>query len=89
MDIFVGRSLKDAVNDVYTSDLKDIIGQHWDMFRSIFDGNKQRFDMNMDAVNKARQYEGHAKAITTREVENFENSYLWFERELASVQILE
>ncbi len=88
MDTFVGRSLKDAMNDVYTRDLKDIIDRHWQMFSGIFDENRQRFDMNMDAVNKARRYDGHVKVITAKEVENFENSYNWFERCLARVKML-
>jgi hypothetical protein len=57
--------------------LKEIVSQNWDVFCNLFANNKQRFEMNMDTVNKARRVDCHTKPVTTSEAEEFENSYQW------------
>lgn len=86
-DLFVGREPRDVINDVYVSDLKKIIEANWDVFGTLFDDNKRRFLMNMDAVNKGRRIEAHAKPATKEEIEEFSNSYSWLMARLCKVSV--
>lgn len=83
--LFVGRRPQQAIEELFTLDLKDVVLGNWLVFAPLFDGNKSRFEMNMDAVNRARRFDAHTKTITTREVEDFENSYIWLAQRLRRV----
>ncbi len=84
-ELFVGRTPQEVVNDVYLLDLKSIITENWDVFGSLFDENKPRFEMNMEAVNKARRVDAHTKPVSPQEAEEFENSYGWINVRLSRV----
>lgn len=85
--LFTGRPPKDVMNELFTTDLKDIILGHWDVFGPLFDKKKARFDMNMDTLNKARRIDGHSKPVSTQDVEDIQNSYGWLQARLASVSL--
>jgi hypothetical protein len=85
--LFVGRTVQDGLNELYTSDLKVIVLENWDVFGTLFDGHKGRFEMNMDTINKARRVEAHTKAFSKEEAEEFENSYSWLANRLARVPL--
>jgi hypothetical protein len=74
--IFVGRKLPDALNELYTADLKAIITSHWPVFEGLF-GGRARFEMNMDTINIARRADAHSKPVTRQEAIEFNNSYAW------------
>jgi len=76
-DLFVGRRPQEVMNELYTLDLKDIIGENWETFGPLFDSNKVRFEMNMDTLNRARRIDGHTKPMTEDEGLEFESSYAW------------
>lgn len=82
--ITVDRVCEDAT-DLYTLDLKTIIVAHWETFAPLFGGNKGRFEMNMDTLNKARRVDAHAKPIPPAEVEEISNSYAWLHARLDSI----
>jgi hypothetical protein len=84
-ELFVGRTPQQVINDLYTLDLKTIIVAHWDAFASLFGGNKGRFEMNMDTLNKARRIDAHAKPIPQVEAEEIGNSYAWLKARLSSI----
>jgi hypothetical protein len=83
--LFVGRTPQEVLQELYFSDLKTIMLEDWDVFGSLFDNHKTRFEMNMDTVNKARRVEAHTRAITQDEAVEFENSYLWLNNRIAKV----
>ncbi len=84
-ELFTGRTPQQVVNDLYTLDLKFIVSSNWEVFSSLFDANKARFEMNMDTLNKARRIEGHTRPITVEEAAEFENSYAWLRTRLIRV----
>lgn len=83
--LFVGRSPQVAIEELFTTDLKDVVIGVWNVFSPLFDGNKSRFEMNMDAVNRARRVDSHTKSVTQQEAEDFENSYVWLIQRLRKV----
>ena len=83
--LFVGRTPQQVMEELYLFDLKTIMLESWDVFGSLFDNHKTRFDMNMDTVNKARRVEAHTRAISPNEIVEFENSYTWIENRIAKV----
>ena len=75
------------MNELFTIDLKHIVMDNWDMFRSLFDNKKVRFEMNMDTLNKARRIDGHSKPVGKSDVEDIQNSYAWLQARLAPVNL--
>ena len=63
-ELFVGRTPQEVLIELYTLDLKTIVMENWDVFGPLFEGNKSRFEMNMDTINRARRVETHTKPIT-------------------------
>jgi hypothetical protein len=84
-DLFVGRTPQQVINDLYTIDLKTIILTNWEIFGPLFGGNRARFEMNMDTLNRARRIDAHAKPIVAAEVEEILNSYSWIRARLHSI----
>ncbi len=84
-DLFVGRTPQQVVSDLYTLDLKTIITSNWDTFGPLFGGNRGRFEMNMDTLNKARRIDAHAKPIPPAESEEISNSYAWLRARLDAI----
>ena len=82
-----GRRPKDVMNELFTIDLKYIVIDNWDMFRTLFDNKKARFEMNMDTLNKARRIDGHSKPVGKSDVEDIQNSYAWLQARLAPVNL--
>ena len=73
--LFVGRKVEDAIEDLYFDDLRLIVDKNWSVFAPLFDERKDRFDMNMETANQARRKDGHAKLGVDRE--DFLNSLEW------------
>lgn len=88
-ELFVGRTPQDVANDLYTTELKDIIIAQWDVFSPLFGGNRSRFEMNMDTLNKARRSDAHAKPIPSADAENISNSYAWLRARLLAIPGIE
>jgi len=86
-DLFVGRSPRDVIHELFTPDLKMIIAKHWTNFGHLFDSNKPRFEMNMDTLNKARRIDAHTKPVAPGEVEEFRNSYSWLLGRLKTIAL--
>ncbi|HWG41291.1 MAG TPA: hypothetical protein VN688_00790 [Gemmataceae bacterium] len=84
-DLFVGRSPQDVMTELYTLDLKSIMLENWETFGPLFDGQKSRFEMNLDTLNRARRVDAHTKPLTENERVDFENSYGWLLNRLAKV----
>lgn len=87
-ELFVGRTPQQVINELYTLDLKSIVTANWDLFGTLFDMNKPRFEMNLDTINKARRVDAHTKPISEQEMEEFENSYSWVAGRLSKVASL-
>lgn len=87
-ELFLGRKPQEVINELYTLDLKRIVSDNWETFGSLFDSNKQRFEMNMDSVNVARQMDSHTKPVTPSEVEEFNNSYSWILTRLSKIPLI-
>lgn len=75
--LFVGRSPADAMNELYCTDLKALLLGRWELFSPLFDGNRARFEMNIDTLNIARRVDAHTKPVTRQEAADFANSYAW------------
>ena len=84
-DLFVGRTPQDAINELYLADFKNIICDNWQLFGNLFEANRSRFEMNIDCVNRARKYDSHSKPLPLKALEEFNNSYIWFEARLSAV----
>jgi hypothetical protein len=84
-ELFVGRTPQQVSQELYTLDLKTIAMENWEVFGALFEGNKSRFEMNMDTLNRARRVEAHTRPITPDESLEFENSYTWLKNRLAKV----
>ena len=84
-NLFVSMKPSQVANELYTNDLKTIITANWDMFQTLFENNKVRFEMNMDTMNTARNLEAHTKPIEPSDVDNFNNSYDWLYSKLLKV----
>lgn len=84
-DLFIGRTPQSAIIQLYCPDLKAIVLDNWEVFSPLFDGKKERFDMNMDTVNKARRMDAHVRSFTPEEIQDFENSYNWLLSRLAKI----
>lgn len=83
--LFIGRRPQEAIEDLFTLDLKHVVLENWDVFATLFDSNKARFEMNMEAVNRARRKDSHTKRVTQREVDDFDNSYRWLIQRLEKI----
>lgn len=83
--LFVGRPPNEVVQDLYTLDLKAVLVEHWDVFKSLFENQKQRLEMNLDTINRARRVDAHTKPVSQDEALEFENSYLWLKSKLRRV----
>jgi len=83
--LFIGRLPREAINDLYTWDLKHIILAHWDVFSTLFDHNKDRCEMNLETMNRARKADAHVHVITNAEASEFENSYCWLDARLSKL----
>jgi len=84
-DLFVGRTPKEVIEDLYLLDLGTIITTHWETFKNLFDNDRGRFQMNLDAINVARRIEAHTKNFKDTEIDAFTNSYEWVRQRLAKV----
>ena len=83
--LFLGRRPQDAIQELFTLDLKAIVSGNWNTFSVLFEENKARFEMNMDSVNRARRFDSHTKPITPSDIEEFENSFQWLLARLRKV----
>lgn len=83
--LFVGRSPQEAMAELYLLDLKGVILASWDVFKGLFDNQKDRFNMNMDTINLARRADAHTKPLTEGQITDFNNSYGWIKRYLDRV----
>ncbi len=83
--LFVGRLPKNAVNELYLSDLKPVFVKNWDNFSAYFGAKPSRFEMNLDTINLARRYEAHTKPVSAKDFEDFQNSYSWMKTRLHKV----
>lgn len=83
--LFVDRSLRVVVHDMYMNDLQSVVLGNWDLMSPLFDQNKERFRMNMDTINLARRADAHTKPVSKEEGEDFLNSYHWLRQKLAKV----
>lgn len=83
--LFVGRLPKDAVSELYLSDMKPIFIKNWDNFSAYFGPKPDRFEMNLDTINIARRYEAHAKPVSGKDLDDFQNSYSWLKTRLQKV----
>jgi len=80
--IFMGRKVKDVMNELYTTDLKHIIVANWSIFGGFFGDNKNFFESVMDTINLARRYDSHTKPISDDDFNQFEVSYNWLRKKL-------
>jgi hypothetical protein len=80
--LFIGRMPKDAVSELYLSDIKPVFVKNWDNFSAYFGRKPDRFEMNLDTINIARRYEAHTKPVSARDFDDFQNSYSWLKRQL-------
>jgi hypothetical protein len=62
--IFNGES-----KSLYFKDLKEIINRDWDLFKRVFDDNKQIFNMQMDKINDEGRSDAHAKPISPKKAD--------------------
>ena len=85
--MLTGRRPKDVMNELFTNDLKDIMLFHWESFAPLFSRKKDRFEMNMDTLNKARRVDSHSKPVTASDQEEIQNSYAWLQARLANVDL--
>jgi hypothetical protein len=83
--LFIGRLPKDAVSELYLSDLKPVFVKNWDNFSAYFGQKPDRFEMNLDTINIARRYESHTKPISAKDLDDFQNSYSWLKSRLLRV----
>ncbi|PSJ63261.1 hypothetical protein C7I84_06375 [Mesorhizobium ephedrae] len=83
--LFIGRLPKDAVNELYLSDLKPVFVKNWDNFSAYFGSKSDRFEMNLDTINIARRYEAHTKPVSAKDLDDFQNSYSWLTTRLSKV----
>jgi NAD(P)-dependent dehydrogenase (short-subunit alcohol dehydrogenase family) len=56
--------------------------------RAIVPHMLERFEMNLDTINKARRVDSHTKPISDNEMEEFENSYRWVAGKIAKIPAL-
>jgi hypothetical protein len=85
-DLFVGRSVGQALDELYLQDLGLIVRKHWKLFGWVFDENQQRFMMNLESANFARNLEAHSKAIPGHVYEDGMNSLSWLEARVRRVE---
>lgn len=83
--LFVGRRPKDAVSELYLSDLRPVFVKNWEYFVAYFGQTSNRFEMNIDTINIARRYEAHAKPLSEKDYDEFQNSYSWLKSRLQKV----
>ncbi|XUM22962.1 hypothetical protein ACRAVF_05755 [Bradyrhizobium oligotrophicum S58] len=83
--LFVGRLPRDGVSELYLSDLKPVFVKNWENFTAYFGQNPDRFEMNLDTINIARRYEAHAKPVSDKDFDDFQNSYSWLLTRLQKV----
>ncbi len=83
--LFVGRQPKEAVSELYLSDMKLVFSKNWDNFSAYFGQKPDRFEMNLDTINIARRYEAHTKPVSAKDFEDFQNSYSWLKTRLEKV----
>jgi hypothetical protein len=84
-ELFIGRTPREVMHELYLFDLKSLILAHWKEFAPLFDGNKARFEMIMDAINLGRNADAHWHPVTKDEVKHFDASYGWMLHKLEQV----
>lgn len=64
--------------EVYLEDLRRFILNEWSSFQQIFSSNKQKFDLNMNFINKCR-VDAHAKDISDSDMTDIRISIKWIQ----------
>ncbi len=79
--LFIGTRPQDAVQELFTLDLKGVVVANWPVFQGLFE-NESKFSRAMDEVNVARRLDSHTKPVTAEEADAFERSYAWLLKRL-------
>lgn len=76
-----GKKLKDAMEELYFSQLKIIILKDWKDYQSIF-GDRIKFEQFFDIVNQARNSSAHPRVVDEEDEALFNIAFQYFEKRL-------
>ncbi|MBP3618114.1 MAG: ATP-binding protein [Lachnospiraceae bacterium] len=74
-------SLKKMLEELYLSQLKDIIDKEWKSFAAIFP-DKSKFEAYMDILNRSRSVGAHARNVSNEEEVMYSIAFDFFEKAL-------
>jgi len=83
--VFVGRTPKDAIQQLFLSDLGAIMLANWEDFSALFDELREKFKATIDDVNIARRFDSHTKPVGDVDFKKFEAAYRWLLDHLARI----
>ena len=83
--LFVGRTIREVMSDLYLLDCKRIVEVNWDVFAGDFE-NKDRFSSHMEEANLARRIPAHVKTVSADESDAFKASMAWLIRRSRKVE---
>lgn len=76
-----GKKLKEAMEELYFSQLKTIILKDWKDYLSIF-GDRIKFEQFFDIVNQARNTSAHPRVVDEEDEALFNIAFQYFEKKL-------
>lgn len=76
-EIFIGQRPRDAVQQLFLSDMKRIVVGAWELFGPLFGGDRRAVESNLDEVNVARRHDSHSKPVSDKEYRAFMRAYDW------------
>lgn len=76
-EIFIGQRPRDAVQQLYMSDMKQIIVGAWPLFGPLFNNDRRAVESNLDQINVARRHDSHTKPVSEKDFRAFLRAYDW------------
>ena len=81
----IDKPLSKAMEELYCSQLKDIMLSEWKYYQNIFD-DRVKFEYYFDLMNESRGAGDHAKTISDEEEAWYSRAFKYFEEKLAGFE---
>ena len=74
-------SLKDAITELYLSQIKEVMDREWKSFSAFFP-DKSKYEAYMDILNRSRSVGAHARPVSEEDEVIYGIAFDYFEKAL-------
>ena len=78
------KSLKEAIEELYLSQIKEIMGKDWKRYEALFP-DKSKYEAYMDILNRSRSVGAHAKPVSDEDEVLYGLAFDYFEKALEEI----